>query len=119
MPAPQDAAMRHLALSAALVLVAACGSSVEPQEHHASGSTGTSSGAGGEGSGSGGTGTGGSFGPVAAMSTARQLTTALRGDDGRVRVFGGLSMTVIGSVEAYDPETNTWTTGASGVKRYG
>ena len=132
--------MRHLAPNAvALLLCAACGSSVDPAAQNtggaggqgttstsASGSGGTSStGTGGDatgGSGTGGAATGGEGGaPLAPMSFPRDLATAVACDDGRVRVFGGLGLFgVQDSQEAYDPVANTWQTGApANQARYG
>jgi N-acetylneuraminic acid mutarotase len=58
---------------------------------------------------------------LAPMSIPRELAAAVTGDDGRMRVFGGLGFFgVESSQEAYDPVTNTWATGEAGAQaRYG
>lgn len=58
--------------------------------------------------------------PVAPMATARSLLGAVTGTDGRVRVFGGLTLVALtSSVEAYDAKSNSWTDGTFGkVGRY-
>src|SRR5262245_51161677 len=113
--------MRHLRPCAVLlVLCAACNSAVTPPSQGGAGAGGTSSdttststvgtgggatgGAATGGAGEGGAETGGSGGEVALapMAFARDLTTALACDDGRVRVFGGLGLFgIMSSQEAY------------------
>lgn len=54
------------------------------------------------------------------MTMPRSLMAALTGPDKRVRVFGGLGVSVTNSAERYDATTNTWSEIApSTSRRYG